>query len=46
MFHDCNKLMVVTTSYYTRKDKEVTQKVGSELWDRDDSRRFLIDLTS
>lgn len=40
-FHDCDKLMVVTTSYFTPKAKEYAQKVGIELWDRDVLRRYL-----
>ncbi len=40
-FHDCDKLMVVTTSYFTPKAKEYAQKVDIELWDRNILRRYL-----
>ena len=30
-FHDCDKLMVVTTSYFTQKAKEYAKKVEIEL---------------
>ena len=40
-FHDCDNLMVVTTSFFTRKATEYAQKVGIELWDRDTLRRYL-----
>ena len=40
-FHDCNKLMVITTSYFTRRAKEFAKKDDLELWDRDNLRRYL-----
>jgi hypothetical protein len=40
-FHDCDKLMVVTTSFFTPKAREYAQKVGIELWDRNYLRRYL-----
>ena len=40
-FHDCEKLLIVTTSYFTKKAKEYAKKVGIELWDRDTLQRYL-----
>lgn len=40
-FHDCQKLLVVTTSYYTSKAKEYAKRVGIELWDRNTLKNYL-----
>ena len=40
-FHDCENLMVVTTSYFTAKAKEYAHKVGIDLWDRTVLQRYL-----
>jgi HJR/Mrr/RecB family endonuclease len=41
-FHECQKLLVVTTSYYTAKAKEYAEGVGIELWDRTTLKNYLL----
>ncbi|MHA2245309.1 MAG: restriction endonuclease [Candidatus Hodarchaeales archaeon] len=40
-FNECDNLMVVTTSYFTRPAVEYAKKVGIELWDRDVLHQYL-----
>lgn len=44
-FYDCEKLMVVTTSYFSLKAIEYAEKVGIELWNRDVLEKHLTRLT-
>jgi len=40
-FDDCEKLIVVTTSYFTKKAKDYAKKVEIELWDRNTLKMYL-----
>ena len=42
-FHDCEHLLVVTTSYFTKSAIEFAnaEKVGIELWDRNNLKQYL-----
>ena len=41
IFNECDNLMIVTTSYFTRPADEYAKKVGIELWDRDVLQQYL-----
>lgn len=45
-FYDCDKAIVITNSTFTKSAREVAEKVGVELWDKDSLKSMLNSMKS